>query len=256
MPMSKCLFCAHPHSKKIFLATLRCFSVQSSLTFFRKRARAGSSHTPSFSSSCSCFAAHFYQYTDRAACTGIFLTSLGHTNLMAILVSSLKINVCQCGHFIPRSRVSHITAPAGLSPVSTQDQKDKEPLPKLSQCWPRFGAFFTSFAFLLLSAFLHSHHVQTYDEPFALFLCFTFIFFFLCLPLLPLLFLPPFLISPLFHRVFEDTRVLSLAVFFKSPRVLTLAVSFGSTGVPSQAVSLKGLWVLSLAVFCFFSLCK
>ena len=36
-----------PPSRKIFLATLRCFSVHSSLTFFRERAGAGSSHTPS-----------------------------------------------------------------------------------------------------------------------------------------------------------------------------------------------------------------
>ena len=82
-------------------------------TFFRKRASPGLSHAPSFNSSSSCLAAHFFQYTDRALCTSIFLTSLGHTYLMSILLSSLKINECQCDYFMPRSRVSHITAPAG-----------------------------------------------------------------------------------------------------------------------------------------------
>ena len=57
--------------------TLRCFSVQTPFPFFCKRTGAGSIHVPSFSSSCSCFAAHFFQYTDRALCTSIFLTSLG-----------------------------------------------------------------------------------------------------------------------------------------------------------------------------------
>ena len=42
----------------------------------------------------------------------LFLTSFGHTNLMSTFISSLNINVCHCGNFFPRSRVSHITAPA------------------------------------------------------------------------------------------------------------------------------------------------
>ena len=68
--IEKPFLCVQPPSKKIFLATLRCFSVQFSLTFFRKR--PGSSHAPSFDSSHSCFAAHFFQNTDRALCTSIF----------------------------------------------------------------------------------------------------------------------------------------------------------------------------------------
>ena len=55
-----------------------------------------------------------------------------------------------------------------------------------------------------------------------LFLCLT--FFFLFLSLLPLLVRPLFLISPLFHRVFNNTWVFSLTVFFKSSWVLPLAV--------------------------------
>ena len=59
--MKNSLFCVQPPSKKIFLATLRCFSVQFSFAFFCKRAGPGSSHAPSFNSSYSCLAAHFFQ---------------------------------------------------------------------------------------------------------------------------------------------------------------------------------------------------
>ena len=64
--MSNSLFCVQPSSRKIFLATLRYVTVLSSLSFLHKRAGACSIHTPSFRSSYSCFAAHFFQYTDRA----------------------------------------------------------------------------------------------------------------------------------------------------------------------------------------------
>ena len=75
-----------------------------------------------FSSSCSCFAAHFFQYTDRSLCTNIFLTSLAHTNLMSILVSSLKINVCQCGHKKHLDHGSHTSLPLQvLSPIATSE---------------------------------------------------------------------------------------------------------------------------------------
>ena len=94
-------FCVQPPSKKIFLATLRCFSVQFSFTFFLKRANLGSSHAPSFNSSYSSLAAHFFQYTDRALCTNIYLTLFGHTYLMSIVISSLKTSVCQCGRLVP-----------------------------------------------------------------------------------------------------------------------------------------------------------
>ena len=41
------------------------------------------------------------------------LTSFGHTYLMSMVFSLLKTSVCQHGHFMPKSRVSYITAPAG-----------------------------------------------------------------------------------------------------------------------------------------------
>ena len=40
---------------------------------------------------------------DRALCTSIFTSSFGHKNLTSILVSSLKINVCQTHHCPCRS---------------------------------------------------------------------------------------------------------------------------------------------------------
>ena len=42
---------------------------------------------------CWCFAAHFFQHTDRALCTSIFSASLGHTYLMSNFVSSPKTSV-------------------------------------------------------------------------------------------------------------------------------------------------------------------
>ena len=77
------------------------------LRLLRSTARTGSGQIPSFNSSYSCFAAHFFQKTDLACCTSIFFTSFGQTYLMSILASPSNMNVCHCGHFIPRSRVSH-----------------------------------------------------------------------------------------------------------------------------------------------------
>ena len=53
--------------------------------------------TPSHKS-VACFAAHFFQHTDRALCTSIFLTSFGHTYLVSSFISSPKTSVCQYGH--------------------------------------------------------------------------------------------------------------------------------------------------------------
>ena len=105
----------------------RCFSVQLSLTFFRKRARPGSSHAPSYNSSYSCSAAHFFQYTDRALCTSIFLTSFGHTNLkFCVIAENQCVPVkpfyaqitgltqhCSCRpcHLLPRLNCSNLPHP-------------------------------------------------------------------------------------------------------------------------------------------------
>ena len=68
-------FASNLHPGKSFLPHFDAFRTN----FYHKRARSGSSHAPSFHSSCSCIAAHFFQYIDRAFCTNIFLTSFGHT---------------------------------------------------------------------------------------------------------------------------------------------------------------------------------
>ena len=55
-------------------------------------------------------------FSDLACCTSIFFTSSGQTYLMSILTSPSNIKVCHCSHFMPKSRVSHITAPAASEP--------------------------------------------------------------------------------------------------------------------------------------------
>ena len=122
-PMSKSLFCTQPPSRINFLATFRCFFSPLVLFFFRKRARAGSSHIPFFNSSYSCFAAHFFQRADLACFKSIFITSCGQTYLMSTLTCPAKVQVSHCGHLMPKSRISHITAPAVLSLVSTPEPR-------------------------------------------------------------------------------------------------------------------------------------
>ena len=56
---------------------------------------------------------HFFQHTDRARCISFFKHLSDKPTFMSVLISSLNISVCRCGHLTPRSRVSHITAPAG-----------------------------------------------------------------------------------------------------------------------------------------------
>ena len=92
--MSKSLFCTQPPSRQKILATFLCFSVHSSFVFFRSKTRAGSNHIPSFpsfNSSCSCFAAHFFQWADLVRFNGIFSTSFGQTYLMSTLVCPSNI---------------------------------------------------------------------------------------------------------------------------------------------------------------------
>ena len=115
-PMSKSLSYSQPPSRNNFLATLRCLSVHSSFVLLRNRARAGSSQIPSFNSSYSCFAAHFFQNADLPCSKNRFLTSFGQTNLMSTLTCPSKVQMCHRGRFMPKSRVSHITALA--SPLS------------------------------------------------------------------------------------------------------------------------------------------
>ena len=87
-------------SRKIFLATLPCFSVQFSFTFFRKRAKRWFEPYSLFRLFMLVFCCPLLPVSDRALCTSIFLTSFGHTYLMSIVISLLlKTIVCQYGHF-------------------------------------------------------------------------------------------------------------------------------------------------------------
>ena len=64
-PMSHNLFYTHPPSTTTFLFTCRCLSVHASLVFLRSTAWIGSIHTPSVSSSRSCFVHHFFHWTNQ-----------------------------------------------------------------------------------------------------------------------------------------------------------------------------------------------
>ena len=62
-PTSQCRkdsFASNLLPRRSFWPHYIAFRSNSPFAFFRKRARAGSSHAPSFSSSCSCFAAHLF----------------------------------------------------------------------------------------------------------------------------------------------------------------------------------------------------
>ena len=118
--MSNSLSCVHPPSKRIFLATLRCFSVQFSFTFFRKRASPGSSHAPSFQLfvlmlSCPFLPIYWsgplYQHL-----SGIFWTHICHVNCFPITENQcVPVRLFLC--------VDHMSHTSlllqALSPVST-----------------------------------------------------------------------------------------------------------------------------------------
>ena len=112
-PMSNNLFCTQPPSTTNFLITFWCLSVQTSLVLPLSIAWIGSRHTPSFTSLCSCFAAHFFQQTILACLQSIFFTSFVQTTHMCPATCPSNSKVCHCGHVMPKSRVLHTTAPAG-----------------------------------------------------------------------------------------------------------------------------------------------
>ena len=89
----------------------RCDACQSAppLFSFATKPRVGSSQMPSINSSCSCFAANFFQETVLACFRSIFFTSFGQTYFMCTCSCPSNIKVCHCGHFMPKSRVSHRT---------------------------------------------------------------------------------------------------------------------------------------------------
>ena len=118
-PVSYNLVCTHPPSTTSFLVACRCLSVHTSLVFLRSTGWVGSSHTPSFNPSHSCFAAHLFQRTILGRFTSIFFTSCGQTTLMSNATCPSNIKVCHCGHLVPRSKVftHHCSCkPSHLSP--------------------------------------------------------------------------------------------------------------------------------------------
>ena len=88
-------------------------SVQSSFTFFRRRAGAGSSHAPLFqffilAHCCPLLSVHWSGPLHQHL-LNVSWAHKPHVNFCLIAEN----HVCQYGPFYTRSRVSHITAPAG-----------------------------------------------------------------------------------------------------------------------------------------------
>ena len=97
--------------------------------FLWQKSQPGSSHAPSFNSSCSCLAAHFFQYTERALCTSIFSTSFAHTKPhvnLCVIAEDQRVPVwpfyaqitglthhfsCGSFHLFPRFNLSNLPHP-------------------------------------------------------------------------------------------------------------------------------------------------
>ena len=104
--MSYILFCAHPHSTTNFLVTCRCFSVHISLVFLRSMAWIGFSRTLVFSCSVLSIDISFFQLHL------LRILRANHSRVHRHLPFK-KRGECHCGHVMPMSLVSHMTAPAG-----------------------------------------------------------------------------------------------------------------------------------------------
>ena len=83
-----------------------------SMVFLRSKAWIGASHTPSFSSSHSCRADRFFQYIILALPQKHLFHTCVQTTLMSNTTFAKNSKAYQCGHSIPKSQVSHTTAPA------------------------------------------------------------------------------------------------------------------------------------------------
>ena len=109
------LFCTHPPSTTSFLVTCRSLSVQASLVFLRSRACIGSSHTPSFISSCLCFVSMF---SNRPSWLVSKAPSVRPAGRPLSRPPPPALQTARCAT-VPRSRVSRMAAPAGPLHVCT-----------------------------------------------------------------------------------------------------------------------------------------
>ena len=111
--MSKSSFCVQPPSRSNFLATCRCFSIQSSFVFFQSWSQPGN-------------LLQFFTLVLRCTllpvvCPGLLQKHLLHV-LWAVIISCpllFALQVYHCGHLMPKSRVSH------LSLVSTSEEPEE-----------------------------------------------------------------------------------------------------------------------------------
>ena len=81
-PILHVLFSTHPPSTTSFLITLWFLFFHTSLVSSRSQDRISPSHIPSFNSSHSCLAAHFFHKTTLTCFSSIFSTSCVQTTLI------------------------------------------------------------------------------------------------------------------------------------------------------------------------------
>ena len=118
--MSYNLFCTHHPSTTTFLVTCRCLSVHASMVFLRSIAWIGYSHTSSFIKLLTLvFGCPFFPIDHPVLLQQHLLHVLreplscpNHSHVHHHL-SFKKQGGGHCRHYMPTSRVSHMTAPAG-----------------------------------------------------------------------------------------------------------------------------------------------
>ena len=113
LPLSASLWDLAPDLQEEFSGNVSVFFSPIFLRLFAHQSQSRLQPNTLLQFSHSCFAAHFFQKTFPACCKSMFFTSFGQANLISMLLSPSNIKVCQKSDLIPRSRVSHITAPAG-----------------------------------------------------------------------------------------------------------------------------------------------
>ena len=107
------IFCTHPPSTASFRITSRCLSVHPSLVFLRSIANRVKPNSFAQFLTLVFGRTPFPVSRSKPASEASSSPSRGQTNLMSTLPCPSNDDMCHCGHLMPKSRVSHQTAPAG-----------------------------------------------------------------------------------------------------------------------------------------------
>ena len=130
-PLSYNLLCTHPPSTTSFLITLRCLSVHPSSVFPQ--------HSLAWLQPHSLSTPHTREWLHKPSWlvfTSIFFTSCVQTTLISTATHPSNSKVCRCGQLIPKSRVSHMTAPAGPLTCFHRLYFDRSASSTPSACFP------------------------------------------------------------------------------------------------------------------------